>query len=172
MYAHRHGIDWTGTVESDSFLGERHKFNVKDYITDRTNPTAKHSAVCDALFVLNKSGGTLARGSLVLPSDTSSYEFPFAVDGVAGTSFYCGQVSPWIASPTVADGDGFWLIIRGLTKLLYSGSGTILRGSFLETAATGRATLYSSGVFCGHSAEAINGSAAGTMFWAHLHGRA
>lgn len=167
-YSARHRLDWTGTIESDTQLGERHKFLVRDYATSQVSPPSVYSATCEAILVVNKSGGTLAKGSLVLPSATTSYEFPFGTAGLASTGYYCGAVSPWIAASTVANGAGFWLIIGGLTKLAYSGSGTVLIGSFLETAATGRATLRSSGTLCGIAKEAINGSAAGTLFWANL----
>lgn len=160
-------LTWTGTVEDDSFLGQVHRFNVKDYLANRQNPSSIGAATCEAVLLLNKSGTTLARGSLVLPSATLSYEFPLATAGLATTN-YCGAVSPWIAQSTVANGAGFWLVLEGVTKLAYTGSGTVLRGSFLESAASGRATLLSSGTLCGISREAIDGSAAGTLFHAHL----
>lgn len=167
-FSKRHPLNWTGTVESDSMLGDRQSFNVKDYATSQVAPPTQNSARCEAIFVLNKSGGTLAKGSLVLPSATASYEFPFAVAGVASTGYYCGAVSPFIAASTVANGAGFWLIVSGLTMLPYSGSGTILRGSFLETAATGRCTLRNTGVFCGIAHDPISSGDAGTLFWANL----
>lgn len=163
-------LTWTGTLADESKLGMRKRFHVKDYITSRTTPSAYNSATCEAILVLNKSSGTLAKGSLVLPSTTASYGFPYATAGVSGTAFFCGAVSPWLTVATVADGAAYWLITEGLTQVPYSGSGAVTIGARVELAATGRATLYgtSSSIQCGYAREAINGSAAGTLFEIHM----
>jgi len=167
-YASFKDLTWTGSIHSESELGQRHRFNVKDFITSRLNPSSFNSATCDAILVLNKSGGTLAKGHTVLPSTTASYGFPYAVQGVAGTAFMAGVVSPWIPEATVANGEAFWLIVNGFTEIAHTGTGNVTIGARIELGASGRVTVFGSGVVCGFAHEASNAPAAGTLFQAYI----
>lgn len=159
-------LRFTSTTFNENLLGFEKEFRVHDFVTSEQHPPFKNSSVCRAIFCVNKSGGTLAKGSYVEASDTAAYPFPLAVDVVAGADEVgVGFVSPFIAGATVADDAGFWLITHGLTRVAY-GSGTVLVGSPLESAASGRVALYVDGQVIAFSQEAKS-SGAGELFWAY-----
>jgi hypothetical protein len=160
-------LRYTSTTFDETLLGFEREFKVLDFVTDSLHPPFKNSAVCRAIFVVNKSNGTLAKGSNVLPNTEAAYPFPMATAGVAGAVDGVGWVSPWISAATVADNACFWLITHGLTRIPYSGSGTVNVGTQLESASTGRATALSSGEKIGWAHEAEAGSA-GDLFWAYI----
>lgn len=164
-------LRFTGTVaKEEDVIGHRATFHVKDY-TDSEHPTSKFACKCEAVFVLNKSGGTLAKGLRVLAHTNATYFPGVAVAGAAGADVaFAGAVSPFIRASTVADGYGFWLITRGLTKLGYDGAANLAVGDRLQTVASGwvKEWTATSEVFCGYAASAITSGSAGDLFWAYL----
>lgn len=169
-YSFAHDLKFTSTTFDENNLGFERDFRVLDFVTDSLHPPFKNAAQCHAIFCVNKSGGTLAKGAYVEASDTAAYPFPLAVDVVAGADEVgVGFVSPWIDGDTVANGAAFWLITKGLTRVVYA-SGTILVGSPIEAAASGRVALYDDGQLLGFSQEAKS-SGAGELFWAYVDQR-
>lgn len=167
-----HDLRWTGTVTKEAdVLGHRATFDVKDYVSDALNPSHLYATKCEAVFVLNKSSGTLAKGRRVLPSTTASYYPPVAVAGLGGAEVpFAGVVSPFIAGATVADGAGFWLIVKGLTYMGYDGSANFAIGDDLATAANGTIAEWSdyTDIFVGYSAAAKTSGSAGDLHLSYL----
>jgi hypothetical protein len=165
-------LRFTGDVAKEAdVLGHKTTFHVKDY-TDQVHPTSKFACKCEAVFVLNKSGGTLAKGRRVLVSTDATYFPGVAVAGLGGVDVpFVGVVSPFIAGATVADGDGFWLITKGLTKIGYgTGTPNFAVGDKLATAANGCVTEWTdyTDIFVGYAGEAKTSGSEGDLMWAYL----
>jgi hypothetical protein len=166
-------LRFTGPVAKEAdVIGHKTTFHVKDY-TDANNPSAQFACKCEAVFVLNKSGGTLAKGLRVLPPTDATYFPGVSCAGAAGAELHhVGVVSPFIRTTTVANGDGFWLITRGLTKVGYNGSANFAVGDKLATAASGWVAEWTdyTNIFVGYIAEAKTSGSAGDLLWAYLAG--
>lgn len=155
-------------------LGVRRTHKCTDY---STTPFQFYSAEpVEAIWVQNKSGGTLAKGIRVGWNNGADTLGPGRSVGAAvgDETRAAGVVSPWIKDTTVAANKGFWLIVKGPTKVGYDGSATIAIGSPLGGAATGWTKLHVEVTdpelsFMGYALEAITSGAAGTLFWARVN---
>lgn len=134
----RYALSYSGSVEDEKYLGSEFYFNnISGYFAS-TDSYASFASWCKARFVINKSGGTLAKGVRVLHNTNATYAPGVAVAGVAGADVvFAGFVCPFISTTTVANGDGFWLITEGFTKVTYDGSANFAVGDNLSGAASG-----------------------------------
>lgn len=158
--------------DEGSFLGCRSTFSIPASVTKPFTGSPQ----CEAVYVINKSGGTLARGRRVVAHTNAVYCPGVAVAGLAGVGNsgpFAGVVNPFLASATVAADSGFWLITRGLTKIGYDGAATIAVGDKLAPAANGCVKEFDYETqlledFCGYAASAITSGSEGDLFWAYL----
>lgn len=164
---------FAGTVEDEaSFLGMRKEFAIPASASAPMTGSPK----CEAVFVINKSGTTLARGRRVVAHTNATYSPGVAVAGLAGVGNsgpFAGVVCPFIEATTVADGYGFWLVTRGLTKVGYDGAANLAVGDKLAPAASGTFKEFDYETqliedFCGYAASAISSGSAGDLFWAYV----
>jgi hypothetical protein len=126
-------------VGSDAgYVGTRHFFSDIGAKFPSTSVLQAGSAWCEAVFVKNLSGGTLAKGLRVLPSTTAATPGLRGCLGAAGADVaFVGFVNPFLETATVAINAGFWLITKGFTRVGYDGSATIAVGDTLSGAASG-----------------------------------
>lgn len=121
-----------------SYEGQIHHFSDINRFFPSTSLLATGAAWCEAVFVKNLSGGTLAKGLRCLPSTTAATGPMRGVLGAAGADVaFCGFVCPFIETTTVAANAGFWLITRGFTRVGYDGSANFAVGDTLSGAASG-----------------------------------
>lgn len=127
------------TGGDDAYHGSVHHFSDIANKFPSTSVLFSGSAWCDAVFVKNKSGGTLAKGLRCLVNTNATYGPLRAVAGAAGADVpFAGFVNPFLeGATTVAADAGFWLIIKGFTRVGYDGSANFAVGDALSGAASG-----------------------------------
>jgi hypothetical protein len=132
------------------------------------------SAWCEAVFVKNLSGGTLAKGLRVLPSTTAATPGLRGCLGAAGADVaFVGFVNPFLETSTVAIAAGFWLVIKGFTRVGYDGSATFSVGDTLSGAASGWVSesgeTYEDPWCVGFACEAKTSGSAGDLIDAYVN---
>lgn len=135
----KYPLHYTGVADDEKYLGSICYFaNVSQYFAS-TDAYRSFAAWCIARWVINKSGGTLAKGIRVLTNTNASYPPGSAILGAAGADVvFAGFVCPFISnSTTVANGEGCWIITEGFTKVGYDGSANFAVGDKLSGAASG-----------------------------------
>lgn len=164
---------FNGTAEDEvAMLGTRDTFSIPGAAALPLTGSPR----CEAVLVINKSGGTLARGRRVLAHTNAVYGPGVAVGGLAGvgnSAPFAGVVNPFLAAATVAADASFWLIVRGVTKIGYDGSASLSVGDKLAPAANGCVKEYDYDTevledFCGYAASEITTGSEGDLFWAYL----
>lgn len=134
----KYRLDQVVSGGDDGYHGSMHYFNDIGHYFPSTSAIRAGSAWCLGVFVQNKSNGTLAKGLRCLPSTDSTYGPMRGVLGAAGADVaFCGFVCPFIETTTVADDAGFWLIVKGFTRVGYDGSANFAVGDTLSGAASG-----------------------------------
>lgn len=134
----KYPLEYTATPDDEKYLGSTCFFpNISQYFAS-TDAMRGFAAWCIARWVVNKSGGTLAKGLRVLHHNNATYVPGVAVAGAAGADVeFAGFVNPFMTATTVADGYGFWLITEGFTKVGYDGSANFAIRDNLSGAASG-----------------------------------
>lgn len=157
----------SGKVSKPILLGSPGAF--RD--ADRNSADAKSGVVpfdsgmlTIARLVINDSGGALAPGLIVTHDAGTTYGPGKAVDGAAGDDGHpAGVVDPWLPSgTTVADGDFFWLILKGPCYVQSDGNAIATPGTRIQTDASGQARAYVEGTDDWDSVIGVNIEAATT----------
>lgn len=169
----KYPLSYTATPDDEKALGMIQYFSdISSYFAS-TDAYRGFASWCVARWVVNKSGGTLAKGIRVLHYTNASYPPGVAVGGAAGADVVsAGYVCPFITASTVANGYGFWLITEGFTKVGYDGSANFSVGDNLSGAASGwvsEATEnYTDPWIVGKAGEAKTSGSAGDLFQAFV----
>jgi hypothetical protein len=131
-------LSFCDTQFDEKLLGTKHYFpNIAEYFAASEAPRG-FAPWCIGTFVINKSGGTLAKGIRVLHNNNATYCPGVAVGVAAGADVeFAGFVCPFISTTTVAADAGFWLITKGFTKVGYDGSANFAIRDNLSGAASG-----------------------------------
>lgn len=149
-------------VKDDGLLGALREFMDRDF-ADPGDVAPLSGAVVRARYVLNDSGGTLAKGSGVV------YKSGYTLKRIGGNhsaNGVCdGIVDPYLPA-AVADGAYFWIIEQG-PVLALAGSGGLAANNLLQTAASGTfvaGTLGTNSVgHCGRAQAAITATELGRV---------
>lgn len=134
----KYPLHYTGAVDDAKYLGKECYFgNIAQYFAS-TDAYRACAAWCKARWVINKAGTTLAKGLRVLHKVDATYAPGIATSTAAGADVvFAGYVCPFITASTVADGEGYWLIVEGFTKVGYDGSANFAVSDNLSGAASG-----------------------------------
>lgn len=169
----KYPLSYTATPDDEKYLGSLQFFSDISSYFATTDAYYDFAPWCIARWVINKSGGTLAKGLRVLPSTDATYPPGCAVAGAAGADVaFMGFVCPFITSTTVANGAGFWLITEGFTKVGYNGSANFAVGDTLDGAASGwvaeSGEVYTDPFIIGFAGEAKTSGSAGDLIQAYV----
>lgn len=170
----KYRLDQVVSGGDDSYHGTMHYFSDIGHYFPSTSVFHTGAAWCQAVFVKNKSGTTLAKGLRCLPSTDTTYIPLRGVLGAAGADVaFCGFVCPFIETTTVASNAGFWLVIKGMTRVGYNGSASFAVGDTLDGAASGwvaeSGEVYTDPFIIGFAAEAKTSGSAGDLIDAYVN---
>lgn len=134
----KYPLHYTGAVDDAKYLGAQCYFaNISQYFAS-TDVYRACAAWCVARWVINKAGTTVAKGLRVLHKVDATYAPGIATSTAAGADgVFAGWVNPFQTASTVADGEGYWLITDGFTKVGYDGSANFAVADNLSGAASG-----------------------------------
>lgn len=166
-------LDEVGKVSDPLLLGKRQEFVAKDYINADARagivPIMTDGKVV-AILCRQSNATPRAKGEIVRWASDTTYGAGKAVDALCGDDEKgAGIVSPFIGNVTVAEGEFFWLIVKGITYVRYDGTAINAANTKLTTAADGEVRAYVAGTdeptnFIGMNTVVKASGAAGDLF--------